>query len=52
MIYLFLDEARNRKDHVIVGGDFNAEIGKHSEHDDAKYGDSSPWGKEILVVHG
>ena len=32
-----IDEARSRKDHIIVGGDFNAEIGRHSEQDDAKY---------------
>ena len=32
-----IDEAQRRKDHIIVGGDFNAEIGAHSEQDDAKY---------------
>ena len=32
-----VDEAQTRKDHIIVGGDFNAEIGAHNEQDDAKY---------------
>ena len=32
-----INEAQARKDHIIVGGDFNAEIGAHSEQDDAKY---------------
>ena len=32
-----IDEAQTRKDHVIIGGDFNAEIGAHSEQDDTKY---------------